>query len=69
MRIAVVSVWHQQEEFLTPRMEALLSAELETLKKLPSEDSHGGVHDGESKLVPRAGILSYLTFRECPVRG
>jgi hypothetical protein len=64
MTIAIVSVWRQREDLFTPRMEAIRTAECEKLKELPSEDSHGGVHHGESELVPHAGILSHLTVPE-----
>ena len=54
MTIAVVSVWRQQEDLLTSRMEAIRTAEFEKLKELPSEYSHGGFHDEEPELVPHA---------------
>jgi len=38
-------------------MQAIRMAELEKLKELPSEFSRGAVHDGESELVPHAGIF------------
>jgi len=50
--------------FLTSRVEAIPTAEFEKLKELPSEDSHGGVHEGESELVPHAWILADLAWPE-----